>query len=891
MKKTFKKKYIYFFGEGKAEGSAKMKNLLGGKGANLAEMTNLGIPVPPGFTITTEICSYYYQHNKSYPEGFYENVKKYLNRLEKVMGKKFGDENNPLLVSVRSGAPISMPGMMDTILNLGLTDESVKGLAKLTKNERFAYDSYRRFVQMFGNVVLKVKHEKFEEILSEKKKEKNVKFDIELDVKDLKDIICKYKELIKKETGTELPQSAFEQLKMAINAVFESWNNERAIIYRKLNNIPDDLGTAVNVQAMVFGNMGEDSGTGVCFTRDPSTGKKVFYGEFLQNAQGEDVVAGIRTPLKLEELKKIMPKVYNQLYRIAQKLEKHYRDMQDMEFTIQEGKLYLLQTRTGKRTARAAVKIAVDMVKEKLITKEEAILRVSPQSLDQLLHPTIDPSFKEAPIAKGLAASPGAASGKVVFTAEEAIKQAESGERVILVRKETSPEDVGGMHASQGILTSTGGLTSHAAVVGRGMGKPCVVGCQDILVYEDKKEFHVNGKVIKEGDIITINGSTGEVFLGKAPLIEPELTPEFKTLLRWADSVRKLKVRANADTPHDAETALKFGAEGIGLCRTEHMFFAKDRLPIMQEMILADNSEERKKALDKLLPLQQKDFYEIFKVMKGYPVTIRLLDPPLHEFLPKTEAEIKELAQKLNIPEKKIKDKVTALHEFNPMLGFRGCRLGIVYPEITQMQTRAIFKAACQLKKEGKKVLSEIMVPLVGNVEEIKRQKEIIDRVAKEVMEEEGVKLKYSVGTMIEVPRAALTADKIAQIAEFFSFGTNDLTQMTFGFSRDDVGRFLPQYLKEGILKSDPFQKLDAEGVGLLMEIGVQKGRKVRKDLKIGICGEHGGEPDSVEFCHKIGLDYVSCSPFRIPIARMALAHAQLKELKEKKSKKRRKKK
>ncbi|MCD6583585.1 MAG: pyruvate, phosphate dikinase [Candidatus Omnitrophica bacterium] len=882
------KKYIYFFGKGKAEGNAKMRDILGGKGANLAEMTNLGIPVPAGFTISTQMCTYYYKNNKKFPSGFFEEVKKYMKKIEEAMGKKFGSKNNPLLVSVRSGAAISMPGMMDTILNLGLNDTTIKGLITQTKDERFVFDAYRRFIQMFSDVVLKIEKDKFEKIIEKKKEEKNVRLDIELDASDWKDITQEFKQLFKKTMGYDFPQDVWKQLKMAILAVFESWNNPRAITYRNLNKIPHTLGTAVNVQAMVFGNMGPDSGTGVAFTRNPSTGEKRFYGEFLMNAQGEDVVAGIRTPQGIEELKNTMPKIYEQLYKIQSKLEKHFKEMQDLEFTIEKGTLYLLQTRTGKRTAHASVRIAVDMVKEGLITKEEAVKRVSPHSLDQLLHPTIDPSSKPMPVAKGLAASPGAAVGEVVFTAEEAVKEAEKGKKVILVRKETSPEDVGGMAASCGILTSTGGLTSHAAVVGRGMGKPCVVGCSEVIVNEEEGYFKVKNNLIKKGQVISIDGSTGEVFLEKVNLVEPKLSGEFAQLMKWADQIRKLGVRTNADTPRDAKIARDFGAEGIGLCRTEHMFFGKDRLPKMQKMILSESKEEREKALRELLPLQREDFKEIFKVMKGYPVTIRLLDPPLHEFLPKTDEEIEQLSEKIGISPQKIKDTVTSLHEFNPMLGFRGCRLGVVYPEIVKMQAQAIFEAAAYLIKEERiKVKPEVMVPLVGHVNEIIITKSYIDEVAREVNRKYKVKLNYTVGTMVEVPRAALTADEIASYAEFFSFGTNDLTQMTFGFSRDDAGRFLKIYLENKLLPYDPFVSVDETGVGKLMEMAVNLGRKTRKGLKVGICGEQGGDPQSVRFCHQIGLDYVSCSPFRVPIARLAAAQAALKDKKIRKGKRR----
>lgn len=874
-------KYVYFFGDGKAEGAAEMKDLLGGKGANLAEMTNLGIPVPPGFTISTEACIHYYENNKKYPPGLAEEIEEHLKRLEKSTGKGFGNETNPLLVSVRSGARISMPGMMDTILNLGLNDNAIKGLINKSKNPRFAYDAFRRLVQMFGDVVLGIEHSKFEKIIEEKKKEKGIKLDTELTVDDLKDIVSKFKKIVKEETKKEFPENPTEQLKQAINAVFESWNNQRAITYRNLHGIPHDLGTAVNVQAMVFGNMGENSGTGVAFTRDPGTGEKVFYGEYLINAQGEDVVAGIRTPQPIDQLKKEMPNIYEQLVKIYQKLEKHYKEMQDLEFTIEEGRLCLLQTRTGARTAQAAVKIAVDMIEEELIDKKTAILRVQPEQLDQLLHPMIDPKAKPKVIAKGLPASPGAAVGKVVFDAHEAISLSEDGEKVILVRLETSPEDVGGMAASQGILTARGGMTSHAAVVGRGMGKCCVVGCSDILVHEKEGNFAAGDVVVKKGDYITLNGSTGEVMFGQVPLIEPEVTGAFKTLMSWADSVRKLGVRTNADTPHDAKVARDFGAEGIGLCRTEHMFFGAERLPIVRQMILAKDKAERMKALEKLMPMQKEDFKGLFEVMKGLPVTIRLLDPPLHEFLPHGDEEVKRIAEEIGISVKELNDKIQSLQEFNPMLGHRGCRLGITYPEINEMQVRAIFEAACELAKTGQTVIPEVMVPLVGHINEFTITKEIIDSVAKEVILRYKIELKYMVGTMIEVPRAAITADEIAKEAEFFSFGTNDLTQMAFGFSRDDAGKFLPIYVKQGILEKDPFISVDQTGVGQLMQIGVKKGRSVRPKLKIGICGEHGGDPASIEFCHRIGLDYVSCSPYRVPIARLAAAHAALKEKKE----------
>lgn len=867
-------KYVYDFTEGKKD----MKELLGGKGANLAEMTTLGIPVPFGFTITTETCDLFYKNGKKYPEGTDKQVDEKLALLEKKMGAKLGDSSNPLLVSVRSGAAVSMPGMMDTVLNLGLNDVVVEGMIKKTGNERFVRDAYRRFLTMFGNVVMGVGHHHFEEVLDKKKETKGVEFDTDLDAKDLKEVADEYKEMIKKETGKDFPQTPREQLQMSIDAVFGSWNNNRAILYRKLNDIKGLLGTAVNVQAMVFGNMGKTSGTGVCFTRDPATGENMFYGEYLMNAQGEDVVAGIRTPQKLETLDKVNPEAYKELCDIREKLEKHYKDMQDMEFTIQEGKLYMLQTRNGKRTAAAAVKCAVDMVEEGLIDKKTALLRVDPASLDQLLHKQLDPlaKAKHKPAAKGLPASPGAAVGEIVFDAEKAHEWAEEGKKVILVRTETSPEDLIGMNAAQGILTSRGGMTSHAAVVARGMGKCCVAGCGDVIVHEEKGYFEVKGQQVKEGEYITLDGSTGELFIGQIPTVDPELSGNFGKLMEWADEVRKLKVRTNADTPHDASVAIKFGAEGIGLCRTEHMFFEGERIKAMREMILAGDLEGRKKALDKLLPFQKSDFKGLFDVMKGKPVTVRLLDPPLHEFLPKEEADIEELSKEMGVSAEKLKEKIEELHEQNPMLGHRGCRLGITYPEITTMQTRAIIEAALETKDE--KLVPEIMIPLIGNVEEFKDQKSIVIKTADDIIKKAGSKMKYMVGTMIEVPRGALTADQVAKEADFFSFGTNDLTQMTLGFSRDDVGSFVPHYVEKGILEKDPFQVLDQTGVGQLVKMAVKKGRSVKKDLKLGICGEHGGEPSSVEFCHKVGLNYVSCSPFRVPIARLAAAHAALKE-------------
>jgi pyruvate,orthophosphate dikinase len=877
------KKYVYFFGAGKAEGTGKMKDILGGKGAGLAEMTNIGLPVPAGFTISAEVCDYYYKNNRTYPEGLMEEVEANLKRLEEVTGKKFGDPSNPLLVSVRSGAAVSMPGMMDTILNLGINDEVVDGLAKLTNNPRFAYDAYRRFIQMFGDVVLGINKNEFEAVLEEKKKERGVQWDSELTVEDLKEIVKKFKEIYKK-YGYEFPQDPRKQLDMAIEAVFKSWMNERAIKYREINDIKGLLGTAVNVVEMVFGNMGEDSGTGVGFTRNPNTGEKEFYAEFLPNAQGEDVVAGIRTPMKIDELKKRLPEVYDQLIKVAELLEKHYKDVQDIEFTVERGKLFLLQTRSAKRTGYAAVRIAVDMVKEGIITEKEAILRVQPSHLDQLLHPMIDPSEKydDKVIAKGLPASPGAATGQVVFFAKDAEKWAKEGKEVILLRPETSPEDIGGMHAAKGILTARGGLTSHAAVVARGMGKPCVVGCEDLIVDEEKKIAKTkDGKfTIKEGDWITIDGKTGYVISGKLKLVKGEISGYFAEFMKWVDKYRKLGVRANAETPEDAKKAREFGAEGIGLARTEHMFFGpeKERILYFRSMIISDTYEERVKALNKLLEYQRKDFEELFEIMEGLPVTIRLLDPPLHEFLPHEEEQMKEVAKELGVPFEKIKERNEQLKEFNPMLGFRGCRLAVVYPEIYEMQVRAIFQAACNMKKKGKDVKLEVMIPIVAEVKEFAYLKKRLGQVAKEVMDKEGIQVDYKFGTMIEVPRAALTANEIAKEAEFFSFGTNDLTQMTFAFSRDDIGKFIESYKSLNILEDDPFKTLDVKGVGQLIKIGIEKGRSVRPDLKVGICGEHGGDPASVMFCHKVGMDYVSASPFRVPIARLAAAQAAVLE-------------
>ncbi len=875
-------KYVYFFGNGKAEGTKDQRSLLGGKGANLAEMTNLGIPVPSGFTISTVACKEFYALDKKWPAGLEEEILENLKKLEETTGKKFGSKENPLLVSVRSGAAVSLPGMMDTILNLGLSEETVKGLIKKSGNERFAWDAYRRFIQMFGNVVLEMDHHGFEHLLAAKKKKLKVTEDTQLTPPALKALVDEYKAAVKESTGKPFPEDPNQQLKLACNAVFDSWNNDRAITYRNLSKIPHDLGTGVNVQSMVFGNMGNTSGTGVAFTRDPGTGEKKFFGEYLMNAQGEDVVAGIRTPNPISHLKKTLPEAYAQLEAIYQKLEKHFRDMQDLEFTIEDRKLFLLQTRSGKRSAAAAVKIACDMVKEGMIGKEEALTRVAPEQLDQLLHPTIDAKAKVKVIAKGLPASPGAAVGQVVFNAEDAIEWSEEqSKKVVLVRRETSPEDIGGMDAAQGILTATGGMTSHAAVVARGMGKCCIAGCGAIHIDEKGKYFTVAAGgtplKIREGDVITLNGSTGEVILGEAKLMNPELGEDFRQFMGWADAVPRLKVRTNADTPEDSRIAREFGAEGIGLCRTEHMFFGENRLKAVREMILADNEKDRIKALHKLEPLQKADFKGIFKAMAGLPVTIRLLDPPLHEFLPKGEKELKKVAKDLKISVKELAKKVQSLHEVNPMLGHRGCRLAVTYPEIYKMQAQAIFEAACELAKGGQRVVPEVMIPLVGILGEFTSIKEDILRVAEEVMARQKIKIEVLVGTMIEIPRATLIADQIAKEAEFFSFGTNDLTQMTFGFSRDDIGKFLPFYIQKGLLKVDPFVSLDQTGVGKLIELAVTKGRGVKPQLKVGICGEHGGDPSSIEFCHRAQLDYVSCSPYRVPIARLAAAQAALK--------------
>ena len=888
-------KWVYKFGNGKAEGKASDKNLLGGKGANLAEMSSIGIPVPPGFTISTEVCTYYYANGKTFPADLAEQVKEGVAFCESIVGKKFADPNDPLLFSVRSGARISMPGMMDTVLNLGLTDETVKGLAKASGDERFAYDSYRRFIQMYSDVVMGVKHENFEHALTALKDKKGYKSDTDMTVDDLKELIAEYKKIGEK-FGKPVPQDPNEQLWGGIGAVFMSWMVDRAIYYRKLNDIPEDWGTAVNVQTMVFGNAGDDSATGVCFSRDPSTGKNAFYGEFLIKAQGEDVVAGIRTPQQISKegkkergsdlpcMEEAMPELYKQLCDIRETLEKHYRDMQDMEFTIQNGKLYMLQTRNGKRTAAAAVKMAVDMVNEGLIDKKTALMRVEPKQLDDLLHPTLDPKAKKDAIKEGrlltqaLNASPGAAVGQVVFSADDAEKWTEEGKKVVLVRVETSPEDIHGMHSSQGILTARGGMTSHAAVVARGMGTPAVCGAADVKVDYAAKKMTIKGVEIKEGEVITLDGTTGEVINGAVALKDAELTGDFGVFMGWADEVRKLKVRTNADTPHDAQVARKFGAEGIGLCRTEHMFFDPMRIKHMREMILAENEEARRAALAKLLPYQREDFKGLFLALEGLPVTIRLLDPPLHEFLPTKEPEQREIAKELGISLEAVQARVHQLHEANPMLGLRGCRLGLTYPEITEMQAQAIFEAAVEASKElGKQVEPEVMVPLIDTKKELDMMKAIIVKKAEEVMEKADVKFNYMVGTMIEMPRAALTADKVAETAEFFSFGTNDLTQTTLGMSRDDAGSFLPNYVAKGIFAKDPFKSIDEEGVGQLVQMAVEKGRKTRPNIKLGICGEHGGDPATIDFCHRVGLTYVSCSPFRVPIARLAAAQAAVR--------------
>ncbi len=882
-------KWVYGFGAGKAEGKAEMKDLLGGKGANLAEMSNLGLPVPPGFTITTEVCTYFYANGKSYPRDLKEQLEAALRQLEQRIGAGFGDAANPLLVSVRSGARASMPGMMDTVLNLGLNDKTIEGLARRSGDRRFAYDSYRRFIQMYGQVVLGVDHHHFEDLLENTKLDLGVTLDTELKAEDWQEVVAGYKEVVQRELGRPFPQDPAEQLWGAIGAVFGSWMNQRAITYRRLHDVPADWGTAVSVQAMVFGNMGEDCATGVAFTRNPSTGANEFYGEYLVNAQGEDVVAGIRTPQHLTiagkkaqksplpAMEEVMPAVFAELMKVRETLEQHYRDMQDVEFTVQQGRLFMLQTRTGKRTAPAALKIAVDMAQSGLIDRKEAVRRIEPESLDQLLHPTLDPKAAKTVLARGLPASPGAASGVAVFSADEAEARAGKGESVILVRIETSPEDIHGMHAAKGILTARGGMTSHAAVVARGMGRPCVAGAGDLRIDYRAGTITVREHVVKVGDIVTLNGSTGEVMLGEVPTIQPELSGDFATLMQWADEVRTMGVRANADTPQDARTARRFGAEGIGLCRTEHMFFDDDRIVAVREMILADDAEGRRKALAKILPMQRRDFVEIFRIMKGLPVTIRLLDPPLHEFLPKTDKEMQELVGATGKDIGAIRHRAQALHEANPMLGHRGCRLAITAPEIYEMQARAIFEAAvAAIKETGETVEPEIMIPLVATKKELDILKEMIDRIGAEVMKETGVTVPYLVGTMIELPRAVLRAGEIAETAEFFSFGTNDLTQTCFGLSRDDAGSFLGAYQKAGILEHDPFITIDRDGVGELMRIGAERGRKTRKTLKLGICGEHGGDPASVRFCQEVGLDYVSCSPYRVPIARLAAAQAAL---------------
>jgi len=881
--------WVYAFGGGKAEGRANMRDLLGGKGAGLAEMANLKLPVPPGFTITTAVCTHYYVNGQKYPKDLEKQVGVGLAHIARITGRKFGDRANPLLVSVRSGARASMPGMMDTVLNLGLNDETVEALAKQSGDRRFAYDSYRRFIQMYSNVVLGIEHHNFEDILEDHKARGSMTLDTELSADDWVDVVARYKERVEEECGKPFPQDPHAQLWGAIGAVFGSWMNQRAITYRKLHNIPESWGTAVNVQAMVFGNMGDTSATGVAFTRNPSTGERRLYGEFLINAQGEDVVAGIRTPQEITEaarkesgsdkpsMERAMPEAFKELTRIYGALEKHYRDMQDMEFTVEQGKLWMLQTRNGKRTAKAALRIAVELANEKLISRDEAVARIEPASLDQLLHPTIDPNAERNVIATGLPASPGAASGEIVFSSDEAAQLKADGKKVILVRVETSPEDIHGMHAAEGILTTRGGMTSHAAVVARGMGKPCVSGAGSLRVDYAAQTLQAGGTLLKRGDVLTIDGSTGQVLAGKVPMTEPALSGEFGTLMGWADKVRTLGVRANADTPADARLAMRFGAQGIGLCRTEHMFFDEARIQAVREMILADDERTRRAAVAKLLPMQRGDFVELFEIMKGLPVTIRLLDPPLHEFLPHSEEDIAEVAAAMGADPKKLAHRAKELAEFNPMLGFRGCRIAIAYPEIAEMQARAIFEAAVEVgKRTGKLVKPEIMVPLIASKAELDIVKERIDAMAQAVKKETGAKLDYQVGTMIELPRAALLADQIAESAEFFSFGTNDLTQTTFGISRDDAASFLGIYTARGILPGDPFVSIDQEGVGALVRIGVERGRKVRRNLKVGICGEHGGDPASVAFCHQVGLDYVSCSPFRVPIARLAAAQAAL---------------
>lgn len=881
-------KWVYGFGAGQADGDASQKNLLGGKGANLAEMSKLGLPVPPGFTVTTEVCTTFYANDRTYPDDLADQVMQAVEQIGNATGRNFGDAQNPLLVSVRSGARASMPGMMDTVLNLGLNDETVQGLAQLSKDERFAYDSYRRFIQMYSNVVLGLDHDRFEEILDDYKDVHDYQVDTDLTADDWKKVVSAFLAMVNEEMGTPFPKDVHEQLWGAINAVFSSWMNQRAITYRRLHDIPESWGTAVNVQAMVFGNMGETSATGVAFTRDPSTGEKLYYGEFLVNAQGEDVVAGIRTPQPLTKIsggeqadrsmEVVMPDVYAQLTSVFDKLEAHYRDMQDIEFTVEQGKLYILQTRSGKRTAKAAVRIATEMCAEGVLTEEEAILRVDPSSLDQLLHPTLDPDAERQVLGQGLPASPGAASGEVTFTADEAEARRAQGRKVILVRIETSPEDIHGMHAAEGILTTRGGMTSHAAVVARGMGRPCVSGAGTVNIDMAKKTMTAGGVTLIDGDIITIDGSNGTIMKGLVPTIKPELTGDFSKLMGWADKVRRMKVRTNAETPADAKTAREFGAEGIGLCRTEHMFFDENRIMVVREMILAESEEGRRYALDKLLPFQKEDFAELFRIMAGLPVTVRLLDPPLHEFLPHSEEEIAAVSRAIGVPDSVLRRRVQELHEINPMLGHRGCRLGISFPEIYEMQARAIMEAACDVNQStGDNVVPEIMIPLVGFAKELEMLRERVTIVADEVLKERGVAMDYMIGTMIELPRAALTADEVAQHADFFSFGTNDLTQTTLGISRDDASKFLGDYQARKVLERDPFVTMDADGVGKLVEMGVHLGRQTRHDLKTGICGEHGGDPASVALCEGFGLDYVSCSPFRVPIARLAAAQATVR--------------
>lgn len=909
MAKKSAKKYLYFFGAGKADGKAEMKNLLGGKGANLAEMTNLGIPVPPGFTITTEVCTLYYKNNRKYPPELKKNVDDAMAKVEKIMKRKFGDPENPLLVSVRSGARSSMPGMMETVLNVGLTTRTIPGIIKKTNNDRFVYDAYRRLMMMYSDVVMEKAagiepeegrgiRQKLEHAMESVKKEKGYKNDTELSVDDLKKLCGDFKAIIKETLGKEFPDESKEQLWGAIGAVFQSWMGKRAVSYRKIEKIPEDWGTAVNVQSMVFGNTGDNSATGVAFTRNPATGEDMFFGEWLPNAQGEDVVAGIRTPnpvnkagktddtRHLPSLEEIMPRLYKELFAIQKKLEKHYRDMQDIEFTIEDGRLWMLQTRVGKRNGQAAIRMAVEMAKQKLISRETAILRVKPEQIDELLHPSVDPATekKSVELAKGLPAGPGGAVGKVVFTADDAEAWAKKGEQVILVRNETSPEDVHGMHAAEAILTAKGGMTSHAALVARGWGKCCIVGCSALDIDLQNRLIHVNGRTLREGDWITLNGTKGRVYEGKQQLLpaDPEHNPWYKELMKWADQFRTLKVRTNADAPKDAAVARGFGAQGIGLCRTEHMFFEADRIKSVREMILSDTVEGRKRALAKILPVQKGDFIGIFRAMNGLPVTIRLLDPPLHEFLPHSEDELRELADEMGVSFGQLNAKNKSLHEFNPMLGHRGCRLGITYPEIYEMQVQAIMEAACELTKEKVKVIPEIMIPLVGHVKELETLRNLTVSTAQAVQKQFKVKVNYTVGTMIELPRACVTSREIATQADFYSFGTNDLTQTVYGLSRDDAGRFLPFYVENGILREDPFISIDTEGVGSFMRMAIEQGRKVKKDLKIGICGEHGGEPKSVEFCHNIGLDYVSCSPYRVPIARFAAAQAALKNKKKK---------